>query len=457
MPPRAMSGRRVNLTGEIARGTCVWQAMAQVVLTIRKIRVASGDDADARRAADYFVASPESPEAFAHAGSEGPRGDSDGSNTRWLGSSPMLGALGVSYGAGVERDHLARALQGRNTRSGERIRREGWIQRRAVDEHGRPLYDERGRRVKVGMLGTKSVDLTFSTPKSVSVVWSQAPVTIRSQIELAMITSAEAMLECMTQTKPVVKYQGQLTSAHGFAAAAALHVTARTAQAERFPSPQLHVHGIVVGVERADGLFASPELSGMFKAGAPLEGGAVARAKLAEQLLDIGFEIQWETGTSGRFFEIRHVPRGLLARMSGRTRDVEAKVRERQQTRGARLTNEERAVAALQTRARKRRDASTEEIAALWRAQADEFGFGSASVNALVRAGGWLSPELTSRASATRAAVLRRLQERGPGLSPGESRAIVLECAAGRLRLNEALALLEELSDGEPVAGQPTG
>jgi conjugative relaxase-like TrwC/TraI family protein len=426
-----------------------------MVLTIRKIRVASGSDAAARRAADYWLASGESPEAFTRGGGEGL--SRDGSSTRWLGSERMLDALGVSYGKGIEREQLARALQGRNTRSGERIRREGWIQQPAVDERGRPLYDERGRRLKVGMLGTKSVDLTFSAPKSVSVVWSQAPAEIRCKIEPAMINATEAMLECMTQTKPVVKYQGQLTSAHGFAAAATLHVMARTAEGERVPSPQLHVHGVVVGVERADGLFASPELSGMFKAGAPLEGGAVARAKLAEQLLDIGFEIESETGTLGRFFEIRRVPRGLLSRMSGRTRDVEAKVRERQQARGARLTNEERAVAALQTRARKGREASTEEIAALWRAQADEFGFRSASVEALACGGGWLSPGLTSRQAATRAAVLRRLGERGPGLSRGETRAIVLECAAGRLRLDEALALLEEFSDGDPAAGQATG
>jgi hypothetical protein len=196
------------------------------------------------------------------------------------------------------------------------------------------------------------------------------------------------------------------------------------------PAPQLHVHGVVVGVERADGFYASPELSGMFRRGAPLRGGAVARLCLAEGLAELGFGIE----QSGRYFEIRGVPEGLVKAMSGRSRDVEAQVRVRERVRGTPLTNLERSVAALQTRPPKSREATMVETLAAWRAQAAEFGFGPAAVRGLLGdgAGAFAGDVQTRRAAVTAARDARGL--RGVALDAG-----LLECAAGRLRLAEAL------------------
>jgi conjugative relaxase-like TrwC/TraI family protein len=376
------------------------------VLTIRKIRVASEKPSEAGRTAEYVL---------------------DGVRAVWLGSPRMLERLEVERGDNVTRDQLALALRGRSARSGERVRREGWIER------------PDGSRAR----GTKSVDLTFSAPKSVSVVWSQADADLRERMEAAMLASAEAMLECLTQTKPVVAHRGLLWPAVGFAAAAALHVVARSANGERAPSPQLHVHGVVVGVERDDGYFASPELLGLFKAGAPLEGAAVARVLLAERLAELGFEIEPETGRGNRFFEIRDVPAGLVERMSGRTRDVESRIGERELAKGDRLTSRERAVAALETRPPKRAEATPEQAAAVWRAHAADFHFDGAAVDALRRGRGF-SGDLATRTTTVRTAMARRRNGRRSKLSTGEAHAMVLECAAGRLRLTEATALLQQ-------------
>lgn len=416
------------------------------MLTIRKIRVASGDWADATRTARYILERADAPGAFA--GHELTMAGADLSAARpqpsavWVGSARMLDMLGVQRDAEVVSEQLALALQGRHVISGDRLRREGWIHR----YRGRParVAPVARRAPPERVLGTKTVDLTFSAPKSVSVIWSQARPDLRAQIERAMILGAEAMLECMTQTKPVVARSRALEPAIGFASAVSLHVTARTAIGEQVPAPQLHVHGVVLGVERVDGLFAAPELSGMFKHGAPLEGGAVARLLLAEAMVDLGFEIESETGRGERFFEVKEVPQGLIRRMSARARDVEAGIEAREAAKGKRLTNRERAIVALETRAPKRDDAPADLAVALWDRTAADFGFDREKVD-LLRTGDGFASDLARRRTSAREAALRRLRRSGPTVSVGAARALPLESAAGRLRLAEALALVAEM------------
>lgn len=362
----------------------------------------------------------------------------------WLGSERMLNQLGAQPDSPVSMERLALALQGCHTITGERVRREGMIHRLQYDRRGRPLLDADGRRVRARVLGTKSVDLTFSAPKSVSVVWSQARPELRTEIELAVTTAATAMLEYMTQTKPVVAQYRKLSPARSFAGAAALHVQARTASGESAPAPQLHVHGVVVGVERADGFFASPELSGLFKHGAPLEGGAVARVRLAESLIEMGFAIEPDAGPGRRFFEIRDVPAGLVEALSGRSRDVRAKVDERETARGKRLTNLERSVAALQTRAPKSADGSPTETMAAWRDRAERFNFTHVAVDGLRRGGGF-AEDVARRRESVLTAIRQRLRGHDGPVSHGDARALVYESAAGRLRLAEAADLVSEL------------
>jgi hypothetical protein len=244
------------------------------------------------------------------------------------------------------------------------------------------------------------------------------------------------MLREMTERKPVVAYQRDLIPAAGYAAAAALHVVARAARGEAMPWPQLHVHAVVVGVGRGDGFFASPELSGMYRYDAPLEGGAVARARLAESLVELGFGIE----RRGRYFEVRGVPAELIERMSGRAREVARIVARREADAGRPLTQRERAVVAMQTRRPKRGELSLASAREGWEEAAAEHGFGPAAV-AELRAGPGFSEDLSRR----RAAVSATTGSGDAKESAGERRASFFERAAGVLRLAEAEALLASL------------
>jgi conjugative relaxase-like TrwC/TraI family protein len=407
------------------------------MLTIRKIRVAAGDWSAARRAAEYALGAREAPETVA-AGIDEARGEEPAAvgtaapTAIWLGSDTMLSQLGVERGERLTVKGLGRALQGRSAKSGVRLRREGWLRLDELDEQRRPIYDEQGRKRKIRVAGTKSVDLTFSAPKSVSVIWSQAAPELRTEIEAAMIAAADAVLANMTMSKPVVAHRRSLWPAEGFAAAASLHVVARAARGVPVPAPQLHVHGLVVGVERSDGLFASPELSHMFKYGAPLEGGAVGRAKLAERLVDLGFEIE----RRDRYFEVAGVPAGLLAEMSARSREVEAGIRERERERGRELSNRQRAAVAMETRLPKGQEPSLERTVGAWAEAAARHGFDRERIAELRRGDGFAGGLDQRFAAVVSTASARQRAIRGK-VTEAEARALFLECAAGRLRLEE--------------------
>ncbi|MBS1679766.1 MAG: relaxase domain-containing protein [Actinobacteria bacterium] len=407
------------------------------MLTIRKIRVAAGDWSAARRAAEYALGARESPETVA-AGIDAARGEEAALDRTaaptaiWLGSATMLSQLGVERGEPLTVKGVGRSLQGRSAKSGVRLRREGRLSLDELDEQRRPIYDEQGRRRKVRVAGTKSVDLTFSAPKSVSVLWSQADPELRAEIEAAMMAAADAVLENMTMSKPVVAHRRSLWPAAGFAAAASLHVVARAARRAPVPAPQLHVHGLVVGVERADGYFASPELSRMFKYGAPLEGGAVGRAKLAERLVDLGFEIEQRD----RFFEVAGVPAGLLEEMSARSREVEAGIREREREWGRELSNRQRAAVAMETRLPKGQEPALERTVGAWAEVATRHGFDRGRIAELRRGGGFAGA-LDQRLAAVVSSASRRQRAIRGKVTEAEARALVLECAAGLLRLEE--------------------
>jgi len=427
------------------------------VLTLRKITVPIGDTARATRRARYLLDATEAPSAFASARSCKRRhAVSAGSGLRpsavWLGTSSALAMLALERGREVARKDLAMALQGRSTETGEQVRRPGAIVCKRRDQEGRTVKDT--------TLGVASLDLTFSAPKSVSVIWSQADLALRLEIEAAMLTAANAVLGYMTQTKRVVM-EGRNGSreklygpARGFAAAASLHVTARRARGRRFPSPQLHVHGVLLGAQRGDGTLAAIESSALFKHHAPLEGGAVGRAVLASRLIDIGFEIQSGTGKEGRFFEVRGIPSGLIVAMSERARDVQTEIERIESARGRAMGARERAVVALNTRSQKQMKLSSEQITRAWDSMAAEFGFGSSTVARLRRRPN-RRRTLEERRDAVRRAIERRMRVQGEVASIGATRAIAFECATGQLGLGQAHNLLHEMGCADDGA-QPT-
>ncbi|HMJ02493.1 MAG TPA: MobF family relaxase [Conexibacter sp.] len=426
------------------------------MLTLRKFSVHVGNAAAAGGVAAYVLEPADAPQAYARANDGGGDGAPARANVMWLGSDGALAAFGVARGAEVTREHLEIAVQGQHVESGSQVRKPGRIKRAVAGADGGPRSDRLGNPVVDVVDGVANLDMTFSAPKSVSVVWSQAEQEQRAEIEQAIVVAANAAFEHMTMTKGVVRprVNGErgFAPAHGMAVAAALHATARRAADEPAPAPQLHVHGLLIGVEDAAGALRAPDPWAMFKHDAALEGGAVGRAMLAHELVGLGYAVEPDTGRRARFFELRGVPAELVEAMSGRAREVERGAREAEARRGQPLIGGAIGMMAAETRLAKDAKHSPEQVAEAWDALARGLDFGPAQAAALRREPGYAAA-LSERRREARDAIMAKVAEQGPTVSVGSARAIAWEAAAGRLDPHEAHELLEAMEqDGTLVA-----
>ncbi|MGO9496432.1 MAG: MobF family relaxase [Solirubrobacteraceae bacterium] len=203
------------------------------------------------------------------------RGEAPG---RWVGAG--CGGIGVS--GRVDRDGFMRAVHGCDPRTRERLR----------PEHG---------RTKVA-----AFDLTFSAPKSVSVLFAIGDEAMSAALLNAherAVAEAFAYVEreaCFTRRgrNGAFRVRGE-----GFVAAAYRHRLSRAGD------PQLHTHVVAANMTRADGRWTSLEAHGLYdhKSAAGAVHRAVLRAEVREPL-------PWEWWrTVGRgLFEIEGVPAAVL-------------------------------------------------------------------------------------------------------------------------------------------------
>jgi len=177
-------------------------------------------------------------------------------------------------------------------------------------------------------------DATFSAPKSVSVLWSQAPEDVRREIQRAHL---EAVRQAMSHVEAVMAYTrrgkgGELIEkARGLVVAAYEHGTSRA------QDPNLHTHCLIMNVvPRWDGttgtihgLTSSERGKGsghklpLYEV--KLTAGALYRAALAAELqarLGLGIERREDFG-----FELAGVSKRLIENFSKRRGDVEEELR----------------------------------------------------------------------------------------------------------------------------------
>jgi conjugative relaxase-like TrwC/TraI family protein len=428
------------------------------VLTLSKISVEVGNRADAARAGDYRLEREAAPEAFARsdyqlAAQSLERSTERPSSSLWLGADDALAAFGVRRGELIDRDQLIAVLQGQHVESGEQLRRPGSLRRVARDQHGKIVTDAEGRTVIETVTGVAHVEMTLSVPKSVSVLWAMADDEERRKIERALL-EAERTVQYMSRNKAVVHRRakdGARVPATGAAIASSLHVTARRARGDRAPAPQLHVHNLVLGVVRTDGMLVAADSWEWFRHDSALEGGALFRAEVADALVGAGWAVRSGTGDRGRYFEVDGVPQALCEVMSPRSREVAQTREELERELGIKLQGGALAVLAKETRQAKEHDLDPDRLRQVWDALGQEHGFGPGSGTALRRRGGYGS-DVEVRMSEARRVVLAQLREQGPTVSPARSRALVFEAAAGRLSADEAarlLARMERSNGGE--------
>jgi conjugative relaxase-like TrwC/TraI family protein len=202
-------------------------------------------------------------------------------------------------------------------------------------------YDANGKKLvqNAGENHQQGWDLTFSAPKSVSVVWSQADLPDRAAIQKAQAAAVKAAIDYLQAESAWTRRGkgGQEKEIGRLVVASFEHSTSRELD------PQLHTHALVMNVcKRADGTTGTLESIELFKH--QRAGGAIYRAELARQLMMLGYQVEKKEA----WFEIRGVPSELHAEFSKRRQQILAKLQEKGQD-GAKASE----IAALDTRTTK--------------------------------------------------------------------------------------------------------
>jgi len=290
--------------------------------------------------------------------------------------------------------------------------------------------------------------VTFSPPKSVSVLWALgSDAGHQAVLEAHRVAVEEAFGFLEDHAAYTRRGRGGVhqVDTEGFVAAAFTHRTSRAAD------PQLHTHVLIANKVRADDgawlavdareLFAHQRAAGMLYKSA-------LRAELT-RTLGLGWTEVGEKGIA----EVRGVPEALAVHWSTRRREVEELARqliaEKEAARGHSLSANGRAacfqVAAYRTRAPKAgADIPTDELRARWASEAEEWGFSPERWTCEVRRGGRAVPTL-SAPELLRAAI-DRLEDGAATWTRAEAVEVLSTLVTGE-RAAEVRQRVERLAD----------
>jgi len=323
---------------------------------------------------------------------------------KWIGSyAQKLGLAGQQ----VQHGQLERAFTGHHPENGEALATN------AGPEH-KPGYD-----------------LTFSAPKSVSVIWATADRQTQQAISAAQQRAVERALAHAEQIGAFHQRAGHAGAEHiphgEIAAATFEHSSSRNGDA------QLHTHAVVVNLAENG---KRVEFDSRFK----MELGAAYRAELARELRSMGFQIERD----GKSFSIAGVPADLTRELSSRRAEIEQELAERglQSAKAA-------AVATLDTRHGKG-EVDRKEIFENAREAAARHKFDPDHLKAQERAParGWDSQEFLSETFA-QASTLSETQLRAAAYVHSQDRECDPAAELDRLRSTGDLVQLADHQTGE--------
>ena len=212
----------------------------------------------------------------------------------WMGGAAQ--ALGLS--GPVDREDHIKTLMGQDPRSGQ------------------GLVQGAGEARKYG------VDLTFSAPKSVSIVWAIGGEETRAGIEAAQTRAVAKVVEYVEETFPLARVgsseKGTLEHVKAkLLAAAFLHGSSRPVDEKSIPDPQVHTHLMLQNMAlREDGTWGALDHNQLFEWKMAL--GAVYRAELAREVESLGFKVE----ADGDYFRIVGVPKELEKATSQRREQI---------------------------------------------------------------------------------------------------------------------------------------
>ena len=204
-------------------------------------------------------------------------------------------------------------------------------------------------------------DLTWSAPKSVSVLWSTADAGTREKIQAAHDHAVSRAIEFVEQHAAQTRRgSGQKNDADryekvGLVAAVYKHRTSREMD------PQLHSHAIIFNVAcRADGTVGAVVSHNFYEW--KMAAGAAYRCELSQGLRSLGFEVERDA----KSFRVAGVPEQLETEFSKRRQQIEKSLAEHG-AKGARASE----VAALDTRKAKT-EVNRETLLQDWQSRAHE-------------------------------------------------------------------------------------
>jgi conjugative relaxase-like TrwC/TraI family protein len=257
----------------------------------------------------------------------------------WLGRAAReLGLTGT-----VHENELRALIAGRDPQTAEPL--------------GRSIAYDDGRHRQVGW------DLTFSAPKSVSVLWSQASDALRSSLEQAHREAVKAAIAYLEEEAAAVRTGkgGRLQERAQLAVAAFDHGTSRA------QDPALHTHCLVMAAaRRMDGTWGQLHSRPLYEH--KMAAGALYRLEFARGLRHLGLDLRSERS----WFEIEGVPPKVSESFSKRRAEIEEKLSELGVA-GAAASEQ----AALSTRHVKQH-AARAELFERWRREGVSLGFGPA-------------------------------------------------------------------------------
>lgn len=333
---------------------------------------------------------------------------------RWLSAPETLARLGIDPDAPVDGAQFIALMEGRDPGSG------AWLRPPGAD----------------GSRGG-GIDVTFSAPKSVSVVWALGDPWQREQIEEANAKAVERSMSYLKERVPVVRrrYSGQVVEeqAKDVIATAYRHTTARGVSGAEAPDPQLHTHVVISGAVREDDRIVAVASRPVFRG--LREVGAFYRSALAQELTGEGYPIEQGTGKDGKYFEIAGVPAELRNAFSKRHREI-AHAAERFRAKHGRAP-ERGEIRDIALENRRAKDLTTRgDLQRVWQRTGERHGFGA---DEAVRLVGAPQPEVHDRGIEER--IEATLTEKTAMFDAGLLRAVALEQSAGELGPEEAVTL----------------
>ena len=216
-------------------------------------------------------------------------------------------------------------------------------------------------------------DLTFSAPKSVSVLWVMAPEEVRQQIEQIHQEAVECGLRYMEETAGITRRGkgGVIKEPAKMMFATFQHSCSRALD------PQLHTHAVLINLAlRKDGTTGTLKTNQLFRE--KMNAGAFYQGELAGGLQQrLGLTIE----PAKVAFHVQGVPHELCREFSKRRRQIERTLKERGHQ-GAVAAK----VAALDTRTHKEQIPRA-RLFTQWQEVGQQWNWGPAQTAELLRAG----------------------------------------------------------------------